>query len=156
MAGNEDPRGHAAGLLGRVLAALPAPARAERIRLRADAGYFAGALARAAMLAQLEFAIGAKRIAPRWRIPDGLAEADWTDAIDMTGAQIALAEYCPDWWPAASRLLIRRVTLAPSRSAPTREPARPASPPARSTWDYPQALSCSRRSSPASAPYPPP
>jgi Transposase DDE domain group 1 len=26
-------------------------------------------------------------------------------------AQVAVAEYCPDWWPAATRLLIRRVAL---------------------------------------------
>jgi Transposase DDE domain group 1 len=29
----------------------------------------------------------------------------------MTGAQVAVAGYCPDWWPAATRLLIRRVRL---------------------------------------------
>ena len=44
--------------------ALPAAARAGRIRLRADAGYFAGELARAALFAEVEFAIGARRIAP--------------------------------------------------------------------------------------------
>jgi hypothetical protein len=111
MAGNEDPRPHAPELLRRALAALPAPARAGRIRLRADAGYFAGELARAALFAEVEFAIGARRIAPLWRILDGVAETDWTDAIDMTNAQVAVAEYCPDWWPAATRLLIRRVRL---------------------------------------------
>jgi hypothetical protein len=111
MAGNNDPRPHAAELLNRALATLPAPARAGKIRLRADAGYFAGELARAALFAAVEFAIGAKRIAPLWRILDGVAETDWTDAIDMTGAQVAVAEYCPDWWPAATRLLIRRVRL---------------------------------------------
>jgi hypothetical protein len=115
MAGDEDPRGHAADLLGRALAALPAAARAGRVRLRADAGYFAGALARAAMVAGVEFAIGAKRIAPLWRILDGVAESDWTAAIDMDGAQVAVAQYCPDWWPAATRLLIRRVRLAPAQ-----------------------------------------
>jgi hypothetical protein len=113
MAGNQDPRPHAAELLGRALAALPAPARAGKIRLRADAGYFAGELARAALLAEVEFAIGAKRIAPLWRILDGIAETAWTDAIDMTGAQVTVARYCPDWWPAATRLLIRRVRLDP-------------------------------------------
>jgi DDE family transposase len=111
MAGTDDPRPHAAELLRRALAALPAPARAGRIRLRADAGYFAGELARAALFAEVEFAIGARRIAPLWRILDGVAEADWADAIDMAGAQVAVAEYCPDWWPAATRLLIRRVRL---------------------------------------------
>jgi hypothetical protein len=111
LAGNEDPRRDAAELLCRALAALPAPVRAGRIRLRADAGYFAGQLARAALGADVEFAIGARRIAPLWRLLDGLVEADWTDAIDMPGAQVAVAAYTPDWWPAATRLVIRRVRL---------------------------------------------
>ena len=115
MAGDEDPRGHAADLLRRALAALPAAARAGRVLLRADAGYFAGQLARAAMMAGVEFAIGAKHIAPLWRILAGVAEDDWTDAIDMDGAQVAVADYCPDWWPSATRLLIRRVRLAPEQ-----------------------------------------
>ena len=64
LAGNEDPRRDAAELLGRALAALPSPARAGKVRLRADAGYFAGALARAALFAEIEFAIGALAIQP--------------------------------------------------------------------------------------------
>src|SRR4051794_31007121 len=28
-----------------------------------------------------------------------------TDAIDMPGAQVAVAAYCPNWWPASTRLL---------------------------------------------------
>jgi len=115
MAGDEDPRRHAAGLLRRALGALPPAARAGRVRLRADAGYFAGELARAAHFADVEFAIGAKRIAPLWRLLDGLAETDWTDATDMDGAQVAVADYRPDWWPTATRLLIRRVRLAPEQ-----------------------------------------
>ncbi len=111
MAGNEDPRSHAPDLLTRALGALPAAARRGRIRLRADAGYFAGALARAAHCAGVEFAIGAKRIAPLWRILNGFTEQAWTEAIDMDGAQVAVASYCPDWWPTATRLLIRRVRL---------------------------------------------
>ena len=111
LAGNEDPRRDAPALLRRALAALPAPARTGRIRMRADAGYFAGQLARAALFNDIEFAIGARRIAPLWRILDGLTEADWTDAIDMPAAQVAVATYCPNWWPASTRLLIRRVRL---------------------------------------------
>ena len=53
----------------------------------------------------------ALRITPLWRLLDGIAETNWTDAIDMDGAQVALASYCPDWWPATTRLLIRRVRL---------------------------------------------
>jgi hypothetical protein len=111
LAGDVDPRRHAAGLLRRALAALPAPARAGRVRARLDAGYFAGEVARAAHAEGVEFAIGAKRIAPLWRMLAGITETDWTDAIDMPHAQVAVADYCPDWWPADTRLLIRRVRL---------------------------------------------
>jgi hypothetical protein len=83
--------------------------------MRADAGYFAGSLARAAHDAHIAFAIGARRIAPLWRLLAGIAEDDWHDAIDMDNAQVAVAEYCPDWWPADIRLLIRRVALDPDQ-----------------------------------------
>jgi hypothetical protein len=122
LAGNEDPRRDAAELLRRALAALPAAARAGRIRLRADAGYFAGQLARAALFADIEFAIGARRIAPLWRLLDGISETDWTDAIDMPAAQVAVADYCPNWWPAATRLLIRRVRLDVEAGAVSADP----------------------------------
>ncbi len=85
---------------------------------RADAGYFAGQLARAAHDEHTSFAIGAERIAPLWRLLAGLADDDWRDAIDMDGAQVAVAEYCPDWWPANTRLLIRRVFLDPEQVSP--------------------------------------
>jgi hypothetical protein len=114
--GTDDPRATAPGLLRRALACLPAAAGASRrVAMRADAGYFAGALARAAHDEHIGFAIGARRIAPLWRLLAGLAEDDWHDAIDMDGAQVAVAEYCPDWWPANTRLLIRRVLLDPAR-----------------------------------------
>ena len=114
--GTDDPRATAPDLLRRALAALPAAARASgRVAMRADAGYFAGALARAAHDAKISFAIGAKRIAPLWRLLAGIAEEDWHGAIDMDGAQVAVAEYCPDWWPASTRLLIRRVLLDPEQ-----------------------------------------
>ena len=83
--------------------------------MRADAGYFAGQLARAAHDARIAFAIGAKRIAPLWRLLAGVAEEDWHDATGMDGAEVAVAEYCPDWWPADTRLLIRRVLLDPAQ-----------------------------------------
>jgi hypothetical protein len=111
LAGDIDPRPGAADLLRRALAALPPAARAGQVRMRADAGYFAGELARAAHEQHIGFAIGAKRIAPLWRMLDGIAEADWADAIDMPGAQVAVANYRPDWWPANTWLLIRRVRL---------------------------------------------
>jgi Transposase DDE domain group 1 len=114
LAGNEDPRTSAAELLYRALAALPAQARQAadgQIFLRADGGYFAGQLARAALTAQIGFAIGAHRIAPMWTALAGVGELDWTPAIDMPAAQVAVADYIPGWWPADTRLLIRRVRL---------------------------------------------
>ena len=117
--GTDDPRATAPGLLRRALAALPAAAQASgRVALRADAGYFAGQLARAAHAEHLAFAIGARRIAPLWRLLAGLADQDWHDAISMDGAQVAVGEYCPHWWPANTALLIRRVLLDPGQVSP--------------------------------------
>jgi hypothetical protein len=114
--GTDDPRATAPDLLRRALASLPERARASgRVALRADAGYFAGQLARAAHDAHIGFAIGAKRIAPLWRLLAGIAEDAWHDATGMDGAQVTVAEYCPDWWPANTALLIRRVLLDPAQ-----------------------------------------
>jgi hypothetical protein len=112
--GTDDPRATAPALLRRALASLPRRARERgRVALRADAGYFAGQLARAAHGERISFAIGAKRIAPLWRLLAGIGEDAWTDAIGMDNAQVTVAGYCPDWWPASTRLLIRRVRLDP-------------------------------------------
>jgi hypothetical protein len=113
--GTDDPRATAPDLLRRALGCLPAAARAGRVAMRADAGYFAGLLARTAHDAHISFAIGAKRIAPLWRLLAGLADDAWHDAIGMDTAQVAVAEYCPDWRPADTRLLIRRVALDPAQ-----------------------------------------
>jgi Transposase DDE domain group 1 len=109
LSGDQDPRPDAAGLLRRALARLPRGVR--RVALRADAGYFAVDLAVAAHREGVHFAIGAKRIAPLWRTLAGIAESDWVEALDMSGAQVALADYRPAWWPTSTRLLIRRVHL---------------------------------------------
>jgi hypothetical protein len=113
--GTDNPRATAPDLLRRALGCLPAAARAGRVALRADARYFAGQLARAAHDEHVSFAIGARRIPPLWRLLGGIADDDWHDAIDMDGAQVAVAEYRPDWWPADTRLLIRRVRLDPEQ-----------------------------------------
>ena len=105
----------------RICCAAPWPACRSGPGLRAGwqcaptPGYLLGALARAAHEAHIGFAIGAKRIAPLWRLLAGIAEDDWHDAIDMDGAQVAVAEYCPDWWPANTALLVRRVPLDPAQ-----------------------------------------
>jgi hypothetical protein len=138
--GTDDPRATAPDLLRRALACLPPRARQSgRIAMRADAGYFAGQLARAAYDEHIGFAIGARRIAPLWRLLAGLAGDDWHETIEMDNAEVAVAQYCPDWWPANTALLIRRVLLDPqqvsadprSRRRRTPHPACPADPRAR-------------------------
>jgi hypothetical protein len=100
----------------------------------------------------VEFAIGAKRVAPLWRLLDGIAEGDWVEAIDMTGAQVTVADYRPDWWPANTYLLIRRVRLdisqvsadSPTKCLPVREPGPSASlsfPYRTGTLSYPRPVS---------------
>jgi hypothetical protein len=145
--GTDDPRATAPGLLRRALASLPERARRSgRVAMRADAGYFAGQLARAAHDARIAFAIGARRIAPLWRLLAGIAEKDWHDAIEMDGAQVAVAEYCPDWWPADTRLLIRRVRLDPEQvSADPRSRRRRTLHPAQRDMLFPGAGAAARR-----------
>ncbi|HEX9177418.1 MAG TPA: IS1380 family transposase [Mycobacterium sp.] len=113
--GVDDPRATAEDLLNRALAGLPRRIRRERVTLRADAGYFAGQLARAAHTAGIGFAIGAKRVTTMWRALAGIAETDWRAAIDMPDAQVAVSDYAPADWPPDTRLLIRRVRLWPDQ-----------------------------------------
>jgi hypothetical protein len=121
LAGDQDPRSSVVALLGRALAALPervreeAPAAGRKIALRADAGYFAGDLARAAAAADIDFAIGAKRITSMWKALAGIAENAWRDATGMEGAQVAVSPYRPAEWPEGTALLIRRVRLDPEQ-----------------------------------------
>ena len=121
LCGDQDPRSDVAGLLGRALAALPqairdgAAAAGRKIALRADAGYFAGELARAAAKEDMAFAIGAKRISSMWKALAAVPADAWRDAIDMEGAQVAVSPYKPAEWPEDTVLLIRRVKLDPGQ-----------------------------------------
>src|SRR5512142_3394882 len=121
LAGDQDPRSHVVGLLGRALAALPqavrdgAAAAGRKIALRADAGYFAGELARAAAAADMVFAIGAKRISSMWKTLAAVPGDAWRDATGMEGAQVAVSPYKPADWPEGTVLLIRRVRLDPDQ-----------------------------------------
>jgi len=121
LSGDQDPRSHVTGLLGRALAALPravrdgAAAAGRKIALRADAGYFAGELARAAAKEDMAFAIGAKRIGSMWKALEAIPDDAWRDAIDMDDAQVAVSPYKPADWPEDTVLLIRRVKLDPDQ-----------------------------------------
>jgi hypothetical protein len=64
---------------------ISAPVTAGQIRLRADAGYFAGQLARAALFADVEFALGPDGSRPQANgILGGAAPPFPIGAVDMT------------------------------------------------------------------------
>ena len=121
LEGAEDPRSSVVALLGRAVAALPARIRGRaaqagrKIALRADAGYFAGELARAAHGHGMVFAIGAKRVTTMWKALTGIAGDTWTPAISMEGAEVAVSPYRPGGWPPGTMLLVRRVRLDPDQ-----------------------------------------
>ena len=117
LAGNDDVRPRAAGMLARAVAGIPEPvlstlAEAGRVpRLRADAGYFTGDLARAAVEAGCDFAIAAKRNTAMWRAYASIPAGAWAEAVGMTGAQVAAVDYAPAGWPEGSYTIIRRVRV---------------------------------------------
>ena len=106
IAGNDDVRRHAPELLRRALAVLP-PQVCGRPRVRADAGYFDAALARAAVEAGCDFAIAAKRNSAAWRALSTIPETAWQDARAMPGAQVAACDYAPAGWPDGTYTIVR-------------------------------------------------
>jgi hypothetical protein len=109
LSGNDDPRASAVGLLRRVLAGLPEGV--GKVRVRMDAGYFAGEIARECLWRGIEFAIGAKRNPALWRAAAAIADHAWVAAIGMEHAEVAVCDYLPDWWPADTVCLVRRVRI---------------------------------------------
>ena len=110
LAGDQDVRPRAAGLFARALANLPAAVCAPPL-VRADSGFFTGDLARAAVAAGADFAIAAPRNAALWRAYAAVEEKAWTDARDMTGAQVATSSHAPAGWPPGTYTIIRRVKV---------------------------------------------
>ncbi len=116
LAGNHDVRPRAADMLRRGLAGIPEQVRAEaaaadRLRVRADAGYFTADLAIAAVAEGCDFAVAAKRNTAMWRAYAGIGEAEWADARGMPGAQVAAVDYAPAGWPAQTYTIVRRVRV---------------------------------------------
>lgn len=117
LAGNDDVRPRAAGMLARALGAIPdqvAAALSETggvPRVRTDAGYFTGDLARAAVELGCDFAIAAKRNTAMWRAYASVPDHAWVDAVGMPGAQVAAVDYAPGRWPDGTYTIVRRVRV---------------------------------------------
>jgi hypothetical protein len=111
--GRTDGRSTVKKLLRRALATLPQGV--AEVKVRVDAGYFAGELALECLAQGVRFAIGAKRIKPLWaeaaKIPDGA----WTPAIGLDDegreGEVAVMPYVPNWWPERASCLVRRVRV---------------------------------------------
>ena len=103
-------RPRAADLLRRALAGIPAQVCGKR-RVRADAGYFTAELAHAAVEADADFAIAAKRNSAMWRAYAAVPESAWVPARDMPGGQVTAVDYAPEGWPPGSYTIIRRVRV---------------------------------------------
>jgi hypothetical protein len=111
--GRTDGRSTATPVLRRALAALPE--EAAEVRLRGDAGYFAGELAVECLLKGVRFAIGAKRIKPLWAAAARIGQDAWTPAIGLDGegreGEVAVMPYVPNGWPEGASCLVRRVRV---------------------------------------------
>lgn len=116
LTGNDDVRPRAADLLRRALVGIPERVRdtaraADRLRTRADSGYFTADLANAAVAAGCDFAIAAKRNTAIWRAYATIPETAWVDALGMVGAQVAAVDYAPAGWPDGTYTIVRRVRV---------------------------------------------
>lgn len=116
LAGNEDVRPRAAGLLTRGLAGIPERVRAraaahDRLRVRVDAGFFTADLANTAVEQGCDFAIAAKRNTAMWRAYASIEADAWVDTIGMAGAQVAAVDYAPTGWPEHTYTIVRRVRV---------------------------------------------
>jgi hypothetical protein len=146
------------GLLGRALAALPqavrdgACAAGRKIALRADAGYFAGELARAAAKEDMAFAIGAKRISSMWKALAGIPDDAWRDAIEMASAQVAVSPYRPADWPEDTPPA-DRPGITPHPHSPHRHPAPRPRPPGPHPAKGPRATEPGATPGPPSCPH---
>ena len=112
LAGDEDPRPGAGGLIERSMATLRAAGVTARPRVRGDVGYFAKDIAWAAVEAGCDFSLGITRNPAAWRAAAAIADDAWTAAVGMKGAQVAVADYAPAGWPPDTACLVRRVRVA--------------------------------------------
>jgi len=111
LAGDEDPRPGAGGLIERSVATIRAAGVSARPRVRGDVGYFAKEIAWAAVTNECDFSLGVTRNKAAWRAAASISADEWTPAIGMKGAQVAVAAYTPAGWPPDTACVVRRVRI---------------------------------------------
>src|SRR5437773_10712664 len=108
LAGDEDPRPGAAGLIERSVATLRAAGVTVRPRVRGDVGYFAKDIAWAAVNNGCDFSLGITRNPAAWRAAAAIGEKAWRTAKRMKGTQVAVCDYTPAGWPPGTACVVRR------------------------------------------------
>src|SRR6266542_522894 len=78
---------------------------------RSPSGLFAGQVAHAAVAADADFAIAAKRNPAVWRAIHAVPDDAWTPARGMPGAEVAGVAYAPAGWPEGTYAVVRRVRV---------------------------------------------
>jgi hypothetical protein len=111
LAGDEDPRPGAAGLIERSVATLKAAGVTVRPRVRGDVGYFAADIAWAAIGNGCDFSLGVTRNKAAWRAAAAIPDDAWRAAKRMKGAQVAVMDYAPAGWPPDTACVVRRVRV---------------------------------------------
>jgi hypothetical protein len=111
LAGDEDPRPGAAGLIERSVATLTAAGVSTRPKVRGDVGYFAADIARAAVANGCDFSLGVTRNKAAWRAAAAIPDQAWSKAKRMKGARVAVCDYAPAGWPPGTVTVVRRVKV---------------------------------------------
>ncbi len=111
LAGDEDPRPGAAGLIERSVATLRVAGVSARPKVRGDVGYFAAGIAQAAVEADCDFSLGVTRNKAAWRAAAAIPDDAWRRAKRMKGARVAVCDYAPAGWPAGTACVVRRVKV---------------------------------------------
>jgi len=111
LAGDEDPRPGAGSLIERSVATLRAVGVTARPKVRGDVGYFASAIAWAAVNADCDFSLGVTRNKAAWRAAAAIPDDAWRKAKRMKGAQVAVCHYAPAGWPPDTACVVRRVKV---------------------------------------------
>src|SRR5436190_22688773 len=124
LAGDEDPRPGAGGLIERSVATLRAAGVTARPRVRGDVGYFAKDIAWAAVDNGCDFSLGITRNPAAWRAAAAIADDAWTEAVGMKDIPGRRGRLRP------GRLATRhRLPGAPGTAARRGHLERPAGPP---------------------------
>ena len=94
LAGNEDVRPRAGALCAGRWRGCPSRC-AHRRGSAPTPGYFCAELAYAAVDAEADFAIAAKRTPAMWRAYAAVPDSAWLPARDMPGAQVSSVDHAP-------------------------------------------------------------